>query len=133
MTLNLLDTNTAIYFFKGQGKVAKRLLSCPPRSVALCSIVVYELRTGIAKSQEPTKRQSQLEELLQVVTFLPFAAPEARAAAEIRAGLQAKGTPIGPYDVLIAATALANNATLVSRNLKEFRRIPGLHVVDWYD
>lgn len=133
MILNLLDTNTAIYFFKGQGKVAERLFACPPRSIAISTIVLYELRTGIAKSEQPARRLGQLQALVGAVTLLPFAEEEAQAAAEIRAVLEKKGTPIGPYDVLIAATALANQATLITRNLREFRRVPGLQVSDWYE
>lgn len=132
MTLQLLDTNTVIYFFKGQGKIAERLLACPPRTIALSAVVAYELRTGIAKSQEPARRTEQLQSLMNIVTLLPFGDSEAKAAAEIRATLERHGTPIGAYDVLIAATALANNATLITRNLREFSRVPNLRVEDWY-
>ncbi len=63
---------------------------------------------------------------------LPFGNAEAKASAQIRAQLEKEGTPIGPYDILIAGTALANRATLVTHNLEEFKRIEDLNVIDWY-
>ena len=128
----VLDTNTLIYFFKGSGKVALRLLATPPRQVRVPSIVLYELETGIAKSSSPAKRRRQLDCFLEEVELLPFAANEARRAAQIRARLEAEGTPIGPIDVLIAATALACGGTLVTHNLREFQRVEGLGTIDWY-
>ncbi len=82
---------------------------------------------------EPARRRAQFDALLELVTILPFDRPAASQAAAIRAALEASGQPIGPIDTLIAGTALANGATLVSRNLREFRRVPQLQVVDWYD
>ncbi len=128
----MLDTNTVIHFFKGQGRISERLLALAPQSIGIPSIVVYELRVGIAKSQSPEKRQGQLQKLLEVVNCYPFAQAEAQAAASIRADLEKKGTPIGAYDILIAAVALTNQATLVTRNQGEFSRIPGLRLVDWF-
>ncbi|MBK1727076.1 PIN domain-containing protein [Halorhodospira neutriphila] len=109
-----LDTNTLIYFFKGRGEVARNLLATAPASILIPAVVVYELETGIAKSSEPDKRRGQLDELLDTVTVLPFDRQAAIQAARIRARLEGQGTPIGPMDTLIAATALAHNATLVT-------------------
>ena len=128
----LLDTNTLIYFFKGQGRVAQNVLSVAPGETFLPYIAVYEIQTGIAKSKHPEKLRQDLENFLAMVSVLPFGLAESRSAARIRAHLETAGTPIGPYDVLIAATALANGLTLVSRNLREFNRIEGLRVVDWF-
>ncbi len=97
------------------------------------AIVLSELETGIAKSSDPRKRREQLDRLLAVVGTLVFGLPEAKVAGRIRAALEAAGTPIGPLDVLIAATALANNATLVTRNDREFSRVSGLAITNWYD
>ncbi|WP_024328000.1 type II toxin-antitoxin system VapC family toxin [Thioalkalivibrio sp. AKL19] len=127
-----LDTNTLIYFFKGQGKVAENLLATAPSDVLVPAIVVYELETGIAKSGEPEKRQKQLAELLDVVTVLSFDRPTASHAARIRAQLEQQGTHIGPMDTLIAATTLAHNATLVTHNVAEFQRVPSLPLTDWF-
>jgi tRNA(fMet)-specific endonuclease VapC len=128
----VLDTNTLIYFFKRQGRVAERLLAQPPREIGVPTIVIYELEVGIAKSTSPEKRRRQLAELLAAVTVLPFGAAEAQQAARIRAELERAGEPIGPYDILIAATALAHGGRLATRNVKEFGRVPGLSLEDWY-
>ena len=128
----VLDTNTLIYFFKGQGRVADILLETQPRQIKIPSIVLYELETGIAKSSSPAKRQRQLNTLMIQVGVLPFGVNEAHAAARIRADLETGGTPIGPIDVLIAATAVSCSGTLVTRNIKEFQRVDGLAIVDWY-
>ena len=128
----VLDTNTLIYFFKGEGRVAETLFQHPPRDIAVPAIVVYELQVGIAKSSSPKNRTRQLDELLSTIAVIPFHQQEARAAAEVRAALEKRGTPIGPYDTLIAGTTLAHGATLVSRNTREFRRIKTLRVENWY-
>lgn len=128
----VLDTNTLIYFFKGEGRVASQLLARAPGDIGLPSIVLYELQVGIAKSSAPEKRARQLAELASVVQVLPFHQREAQAAAALRATLEREGQPIGPYDTLIAGTAVAHGAVLVSRNTREFSRIAALRVEDWY-
>lgn len=128
----LLDTNTAIYFFKDMGQVAGRLLSHPPDQIAIPTVVIYELETGIAKSTQPEKRRAQLDELLRAITILPFGLADAKAAATLRATLEKAGRPLGPMDNLIAGTALAHQATLVTHNTEEFSRTPGLRWEDWY-
>jgi tRNA(fMet)-specific endonuclease VapC len=94
--------------------------------------VIYELQVGIAKSTNSTKRQKQLQTLLDAVNVINFTANEAKHSALIRAALEAKGTPIGPMDTLIAGCAVANNLTLVTRNTKEFNRIQNLSITNWY-
>ncbi|MFL6202474.1 MAG: type II toxin-antitoxin system VapC family toxin [Thermoanaerobaculia bacterium] len=127
-----LDTNSVVYFFKGMGRVAERLLSTPPREVALPAIVLYELELGLAKSAAPERRRAQVDELVRRVNVLPFRHSEARVAARVRADLERAGKPIGPLDFLIAGTALAHGATLVTHNTKEFSRVDGLSLEDWY-
>jgi len=128
-----LDTNTVIYFFKNMGNVAQHLFSLPPYEIALPAVVLYELEVGIAKSTAPEKRRAQLNELLTVVRVLPFTENEAEISAKVRATLEKSGTPIGPLDMMIAGTALANKATLVTHNTKEFARIDSLRLEDWFD
>lgn len=128
----VLDTNTVIYFFKDGGNVATRLFQHSPKDLALPAVVLFELQVGIAKSLNPSKRQGQLETLVSSISVLPFGQPEAHAASEIRADLESQGTPIGPFDTLIAGTALAYGATLVTRNIKEFKRVKALKLEDWY-
>lgn len=128
----VLDTNTLIYFFKGMGKVADNLLSKEPQNIYVPSIVIYELEVGIAKSNNPTKRREQLNTLASHINIIDFTEKEARISASIRASLEAKGTPIGNYDTLIAGTALCHNAKLVTRNTKEFERVEGLELENWF-
>ena len=127
----ILDTNTLIYFFKGIGKVADNLLAVSPKDIGIPAVVLYELEYGIAKSSSPKKRTKQLEELCALVKVLTFGNEEAKTSATIRAALEKKGTPIGPYDVMIAGTALSNQGVLVTSNTKEFRRVPRLQIIDW--
>lgn len=128
----VLDTNTLIYFFKGSGRVAERMLNEAPTDIGIPAVVIFELLTGIAKSVSPRKRTGQLDSLLDAIKVLPFSIEEAKSSAAIRAQLEKKGTPIGPFDVLIAGTAMANRAILVSHNLAEFNRIDGLKTEDWF-
>ena len=128
----LLDTNTIIYFFKGLGNVAEILLSKSPKDIAIPAIALYELEVGIAKSNNPKKRKKQLESLVSRITVLPFALKEAGVSATIRAELENQGAPIGPLDNLIAGIALCSNAVLVTHNTKEFGRIGGLTIEDWF-
>ena len=128
----VLDTNTLIYFFKGMGNVPNKFLTIPPKEIAIPAIVIYELEYGIAKSSSPKKRQAQLNEICSLVNILPFGDKEALSSATIRAKLEKKGTPIGPYDILIAGTALEHQGVLVTNNLKEFSRVPKLKTENWY-
>lgn len=126
-----LDTNSLIHFFKGVGNVGARLAECSPAQVGIPIIVVYEIETGIAKSSQPQKRRRQFSSLLDSVRVLPFDAEAARRSAVVRAKMESEGTPIGPLDTLIAGIALAQRATLVTRNTREFGRVPGLALEDW--
>ncbi len=127
-----LDSNSIIYLFKGQGRVAEHFLETPPLDIAIPAVTLHELETGIAKSSAPAKRRAQLDDLVSLLTVLPFAAAEAKASARIRAYLETRGTPIGPLDILIAGTALSWGAILVTHNTSEFERVQGLTVVDWF-
>ena len=127
-----LDTNTLVYFFKGLGRVHSRLLALSPAEIAIPSVVVYELEIGIAQSSQAAKRRAQLDELMALTATLPFDAAAAKRAAAVSSSLRRTGNPIGPMDNLIAGTALANGATLVTHNTSEFRRVRGLALEDWY-
>ncbi|RPJ82061.1 MAG: type II toxin-antitoxin system VapC family toxin [Deltaproteobacteria bacterium] len=128
----VLDTNILIYFFKGVGKVSDHLLAKPPNVIWIPTIVLFELEVGIGKSRSPKKRREQLNEFLSLVNIIPFGKDEAICASDIRITLERKGFPIGPYDVLIAGSALAAKATLVTHNMKEFSRVEALKIEDWY-
>ncbi|MFB8792806.1 MAG: type II toxin-antitoxin system VapC family toxin [Microcoleus sp.] len=128
----ILDTNTLIYYFKGQGQVVQNIANVSPQEIGISTLVLFELQVGIAKSTSPAKRIQQLQQLLSRVNVVPFDRDCAVAAATIRAQLEQKGTPIGPIDVLIAGTAASLQATLVTHNVKEFSRVSGLAIADWY-
>ncbi|WP_414527057.1 type II toxin-antitoxin system VapC family toxin [Nodularia chucula] len=128
----VLDTNTLIYYFKGQGQVAQNLANVSAQEIIVPTIVLFELQVGIAKSTSPGKRSQQLQQLVSRVKLVAFDRDAALAAATIRAELEKQGTPIGQIDVLIAGTAVALEAILITHNLKEFSRVPGLAIADWY-
>ena len=128
----ILDTNTLIYFFKGMGKVADQLLSMPPKDIGIPTVVLYELETGIAKSVSHKKRSRQLADICALINILPFDRAAATEAASIRAKLEKLGTPIGPYDLLIAGVVRSLDGILVTRNKDEFRRVSRLKLENWY-
>jgi len=126
-----LDTNTLSYFLRGEGGVAERLRATAPRAVGLPAPVVYEISFGLRRA----RRQAQLEafgRMVQVTTVLDFDLACADHAARIRVELEARGTPIGPHDLLIAATARRYERVLVTHNTREFARVPDLALDDWY-
>jgi len=129
--LFLLDTNTIIYFFKDIGNVAASILAQSPQDIAIPVISLYELEVGIAKSTSPAKRKKQLNTFASQVNIFQFGPKEARVAAGIRAELEKRGTPIGPYDILIAGTAVSTNSILITNNKKEFARIDRLRIDNW--
>ena len=128
-----LDTNTVLDYFKGKGGVGAKLLAVPPGEIALPAVAAYEVWVGVLGSQNSQRRQAEYERFLSMIEVLPFDAAAGRRAAELRMALERKGDAIGPMDTLIAATALAHGATLVTRNVREFGRVPGLTVVNWHD
>lgn len=126
---HLLDTNILIALFKGDEDVRCRLTRLSLPDVAVPSLVLAELSYGAHKSARVEQNLRRIGALRFPV--LAFDAEDARCAGEIRAVLSAAGTPIGPYDTLIAGQARARGLTLVTRNRKEFDRVPGLLVEDW--
>lgn len=126
-----LDTSTLVHYFRGRGRVPERLLSTPLKDTFLPTVVLYELEVGVEKSEAADRRRAELEQLVSSVQLLPFGGAEARAAARLRGWLESRGRSIGPYDTLIAATALANGVVLVTSNTGEFSRVQGLEIEDW--
>ncbi|MCA9576171.1 MAG: type II toxin-antitoxin system VapC family toxin [Sandaracinaceae bacterium] len=125
----VLDSNTI------SPAVALRFHALRPAELGVPAIVEYELRYGLLRlprdAMQP--RMTALTELLHPMHRLPFDEQCAEHAARIRADLESAGTPIGPHDVLIAATALRHQSELVTRNVREFARVPGLRVQNWHD
>ncbi len=128
----LLDTNVCIRYFSGRSpEVLQRMRSTPPDSIVVCSIVKAEVFYGAMKSQRPQQTLGSHQHFFSQFNSLPFDDTAAMIFGDIRADLARKGTPIGPYDLQIAAIALANNLTLVTHNTNEFSRVANLQLVDW--
>ena len=127
----VLDTNTVIYFFRGQGDVPRRLLSVPPSQIAIPAVVLFELEFGIAKSRRAAEGRRQLDELCRVAEVIEFGRNEAKVAGAVRAELEVRGASIGVYDVLIAGTAIASGGVLVTNNTQKFSRVSGLRTENW--
>jgi tRNA(fMet)-specific endonuclease VapC len=129
----LLDTNSCIdHLRRGAGSnVTAGLGRSAPGSVVLCSVVVAELLYGARRSNNIARTLAQVQGFCSRFVSLPFDDRAAEEYAKIRAHLVGAGVPIGPNDVLIASIALANGLTLVTHNVGEFGRVPGLTVEDW--
>ena len=126
----LLDTNAVIALLNDPaGPISRKLHSLSPTDIAISAVVLHELYFGAFKSARRDHNLS-IVEALQFQT-LELDMNDARHSGEIRAWLAARGTPIGPFDVLIAGQARARGMTLVSHNLREFARVPGLKTVTW--
>jgi tRNA(fMet)-specific endonuclease VapC len=131
----ILDSNTISYYFRGDPQVVPRLQALSPADVGVPAIVEYELRYGLLRlpPEAADPRLAALAALLRPMQVLPFDSECAVHAARIRVELEAAGTPIGPHDTLIAATALRYQATLVTRNVHEFSRVRGLKWLNWHE
>lgn len=128
----LLDTNILIDILRRRDSLAiKHLVRITPDKVAISTITLAELEYGIHKSANPARNAQLLIEACTPLTIVPFDNEAAAAYGLVRAQLEAKGTPVGPMDTLIAAHALSLKATLVTNNLREFKRIKGLLVENW--
>ena len=128
----LLDANTCIRYLNGRSpSVFQRLDALPETDIGVCSVVKLELRYGALRSNAVEKTLAQQEKFLDRFVSLPFDDNAHRHAAQIRADLARVGTPIGPYDLLIASIALANDLILVTHNTRELSRVSGLQIEDW--
>ncbi len=131
MTRYLLDTNILSPIISDPlGALAQRILAEPADNICTSIIVAAELRFGAAKKNAPRLTQ-RVAELLSVIDVMPWVAPADNFYATVRAGLEKSGTPIGGNDMLIAAQALAHELVLVTDNVREFERIPGLKLENW--
>jgi tRNA(fMet)-specific endonuclease VapC len=128
----LLDTNICIYLIKKRPmEVLERFREHPVHEVAISVITRFELQYGVEKSQSPQRTQKALDTFLRPLNVLDLDTRAATHAANIRARLEHKGTPIGPYDLLIAGQARSMGMVLVTNNTREFKRIPDLPVENW--
>lgn len=132
--LYLLDTNICIYLIKKRPQeVLERFKQHSPEDVAISTVTLFELEYGAQKSQHIQRTQEALARFLTPLTLLDVDHPAATEAAVIRAKLEKNGTPIGPYDLLIAGVARSRNMILVTNNTKEFERIDHLRLENWVE
>jgi tRNA(fMet)-specific endonuclease VapC len=127
----LLDTNICIHVINAKPPaVLERFRQHRMGEIGLCSVVAAELAYGVAKSGSARNRQA-LEMFLAPLIILPFDEAALWAYGDLRAELERKGTPIGALDTMIAAHALSQQSTLVTNNIREFARVPGLALENW--
>ncbi|MDO4502506.1 MAG: type II toxin-antitoxin system VapC family toxin [Coriobacteriia bacterium] len=132
VVMYVLDSCICIELMRGRLPLTyERMRQCPPSMFAIPHIVEAELLTGAEKSANSAKVRLLTERFLQPFPRLAFDSNCARSYARVRADLERRGVKIGPNDLIIAASAVANNATVVTRNVREFARVTGLQVEDW--
>lgn len=126
----LLDTNACVALLNGTSPgLSARTRRHGAEEIGLPAPVAFELYYGAFKSRERNRNLGNLDRM--AFEIVPFDAADARAAGAIRRDLEARGRPIGPYDVLIAGQARARDMVLVTANTREFERVDGLRLEDW--
>lgn len=129
----MLDTDIVIALMRGTSRqLDRRIMSRTVGQVGLSTITLGELTFGVARSSRPTENAAALQAFIQLFEVVAFDDAAAATYGPIRQSLAALGTPIGPLDTLIAAHALSLDVVLVTRNVREFRRVRGLRVENWY-
>lgn len=132
MTRYLLDTNICIYLIKKHPpEVLAKFQQIQLKQLHIPSIAVFELYYGIEKNSSQQRNLSALENFIAPLTVVDFTLEAAKKAAKVRSALEKQGTPIGVYDLQIAAIALAENMTLLTNNTREFERVKGLKLENW--
>ncbi len=131
MTGYLLDTNACIAILKGNPTILNHVRRVGLQQLYLCTPVKAELWFGACKSIKVTENKAKLESFFIDIPSLAFDDHVFKTLAELRMDLFAKGTPIGPYDMQIAAIALNYDLTIVTHNVREFERVPNLRIEDW--
>lgn len=128
----LLDTNMCIYAQKKNSNVLENMRTKWEEGIAISTITLAELEYGVQASANPEKNTIALLKFLSIVEVLPFESSAAAEYGKICADLRRKGTPIGTMDMLIAAHGRAENLTVVTHNTREFERVEGLLLADWF-
>jgi tRNA(fMet)-specific endonuclease VapC len=130
----LLDTNICIYLIKKHPpEVLARFQEIRLEQLYIPTVTVFELYYGIEKNNSQQRNLAALEHFIAPLTVMGFSLDAAKKAAKIRSDLQKQGTPIGAYDIQIAAIACASDMTLLTNNTGEFARVKGLKLVNWVD
>ena len=126
----MLDADTVSYALRGQGQVAARLLEHQPSDLCISAITLAELNFG-AEAKRSQKIRRSIRSFTKDVAVVPFDEASAERFAVVAAALSTRGQPIGLYDTLVAAQALALGLTVVTNNTRHFSRVPGLAVENW--
>lgn len=128
----MLDTNICIYIMKNKPeKVLRRFKEELNNGIGISSITLAELEYGMKHSSNPAQNERALLRFLVPLSVLPFGAGAASEYGAIRTFLQNNGTPIGSLDMLIAAHAKSEGLVMVTNNVREFERVPGLEIENW--
>jgi tRNA(fMet)-specific endonuclease VapC len=127
----LLDTDTCVDLLRNIPVVIDKLRSLAPDDCGISVITSFELFAGAARARDPRREAHKVQALLDVIEEISFSSDAARRAGLLRFELESAGTPIGPYDLLIASHALVLDLTLVTANPEEFGYVPGLSLEKW--
>jgi tRNA(fMet)-specific endonuclease VapC len=127
----LLDTNIVIYTMKNRPQRVKRRFQQHHDQMGISTVTIGELVFGAEHSQQTERNLADIEALAARLEVLPFDNQAAYHFGQIRAALYRTGQPIGPYDLMIAGQARAAGLKLVTNNVKEFERVPGLLLENW--
>jgi tRNA(fMet)-specific endonuclease VapC len=126
----LLDTDTVSWALRGQGRVAARLLEHRPSEIGISAITLAELRYG-ADAKGSRKLHALIDAFVEPITVVPFDEAAANRFGLVAKALDSRGQPIGTFDTLLAAQALASGLVLVTNNMRHFRRVTGLRLENW--
>ena len=128
----MLDTNICIYLIKEQpASVLERFTAHPVGDIGISVITLAELEYGIAKSSRPARNRTALEQFLSPLEVAAFDRDASATYGRVRTTLEKRGQPIGSMDLLIAAHAISLDVRLITHNVKEFGKVPGLRTEDW--
>jgi tRNA(fMet)-specific endonuclease VapC len=127
----LFDTSILIAFLRGIANLSREKIRAAEGRIAVSTISVMELEYGLGRTVDPVRGRQGVESLLSLTEVLPFDHAAAADAGRVRADLALVGRPIGPFDALIAGHARSRGLRVITHNLKEFSRVPGLICEDW--
>jgi tRNA(fMet)-specific endonuclease VapC len=128
----VFDTNTCIYALKLQGRVVARMREHGPDEIVVTTVTLAELWFGAHKSVRRAAVRRDVDAFLEPFEVLPFDREAADSYSRTRSDLERVGRPIGERDLLIASIALSRGLAVVTNNVAEFARVPGLKTEDWY-
>jgi len=126
----MLDTDSVSYVLRGQGEVSARMVEHRPSELCISSVTLAQLRYGAGR-RKSAKLHHMIDRFSSIVAVMPFDETCAMHFGQIASDLAERGTPIGDFDAMIAAHALALEVTLVTNNIKHFNRVRGLNVANW--